>query len=690
MSLPGTSLRRALPALFALAALVSLACGPESPPDDGKGEGATTPLVARATGTEGGQWRSWGGDPGNSRYAPLDQIHAGNFGELEIAWSWTSTAAGWRDRVVKAKREGKLLRFRVHESVVIADFQTTPLMVDGVLYGSTSIGEAFALDAKTGRPLWVHDPRSYRASSGFLDFHFPKHRGVSFWQSATNPKDRRIFLPTMDAWLLALDARTGKPVPGFGKEGRVDLMKGLRGPEDMRRLGDVFHSSPAAVFEDVVIVGNSIKDRPKTTEGIAGDLRAYDARTGELLWTFHTVPVEGDPATDSWEGDSWRQAGAANVWGPITVDPERGLVYAMTSTPTNDFYGGHRLGDNLYAETLLCLDARTGERVWHFQLVHHGLWDYDPGAAPILMEIDRDGERIPAVVQLTKQSMAFSFHRETGEPVWPIEERAVPASDVPGERAAPTQPFPTKPPPYDRQGTREEDLVDFTPELREEALAVFRQYRTGPMYTPPSLQGTLALPGPNGGANWKGGAADLESGVVFVPSITMATVLSVKESDPEKTDFRFETDRSEVVWLPPGAPPAESLPLFKPPYSRVTALDMGAGEIAWQVPNGDGPRDHPRIAHLDLPPLGAGVRACVLATRSLVVGGEGAELFVDEWGAPVLRAWDKATGEVVGTVRLPAKTRGCPMTYLQDGVQYIAVAVADEGGDPMLVALALP
>jgi quinoprotein glucose dehydrogenase len=640
-------------------------------------------------GTEDGQWRSYGGDPGSSKYSPLDQIDGQNFGDLRIAWTWTSAAVRWRLRIAAELKTKQSLPYRVTEDVVLSDFQTTPIMVDGWLYGATNIGQVFALDAATGEERWVHDPRSYLASQGFLEFHFAKHRGVTYWRSAEDPDDERIFIPTIDAFLLALDAKTGEPVESFGDDGRVDLMEGLRGPPG-RRLKHVFQSSPAALYRDTLIVGNSINDRPTEMRSIPGDVRAYDARTGEHRWTFHVVPAEGELGTDTWENESWRYSGAANAWGPISVDPERGLVYLATSTPTNDFYGGHRLGQNLFAETLLCLDAESGRRVWHFQLVHHGLWDYDPGAAPTLFDVEHEGRVVPAVAQVTKQSMAFVFDRVTGEPLWPIEERPVPASDVPGERASPTQPFPTKPPPYDRQGTFEEDLIDFTPELRAEALEVFRAYRTGPVFTPPSLEGTLSLPAPTGGSNWQGAAVDLETGVLYVPSLTMPTVLSVKPSDPATSDFRYETHESRVVWFPESAPRKEGLPLFKPPYSRISALDMRDGTLLWQVANGDGPRRHPRLAPLDLPPLGAGVRACALVTRTLVVAGEGSELFIDERGEPILRGFDKGTGAELGRVRLPSKTRGCPMTYLVDGVQYIAVTVADDDTSPKLVALSLP
>jgi quinoprotein glucose dehydrogenase len=545
-------------------------------------------------------------------------------------------------------------------------------MVDGVLYGTTNIGQVFAIDAATGAELWVYDPRSYLASQGFLQFHFAKHRGVSFWRSARDPDDQRIIVPTIDAWLLALDAKTGQPVASFGGDGRVDLLTGLRGPK-ARRIKDVFQSSPAAVLGDTVIVGQSINDRPQTKRHIPGDIRGYDARSGDLKWTFHTIPAEGELGTDSWEDDAWRYTGAANAWGPMSVDAERGTVFVATSTPTNDLYGGHRKGNGLFAETLLCLDAETGRRIWHYQLIHHGLWDYDPGAPPVLLDVQRDGAAIPAVAQVTKQGFTFVFDRRTGEPLFPIEEHPVPASDVPGEQASPTQPFPTKPPPFDRQGISEDDLIAFTPELRDRAVEIFRRYRTGPVFTPPSLGGTLSLPGPTGGANWQGAGADIETGVLYVPSVTMPTVLSVKASDPS-------------VFVDPN----ERLPLVKPPYSRITALDLVDGTRLWQVPNGNGPRGHSKLAHLDLPPLGAGARACLLVTKTLVVAGEGSELWIPEFGEPILRAFDKQTGQVVGSLPLPAKTRGCPMTYEQDGVQYIAVAVADDGVDPQIVALALP
>ncbi|MGI9592800.1 MAG: PQQ-binding-like beta-propeller repeat protein [Myxococcota bacterium] len=636
---------------------------------------------ARPLGTEGGQWRSYAGDPASSKYAPLAAIDAGNFAELEIAWRWLSPDVAWKEDLTR-RRKARTYPHEVSEAVTIEDFQVTPLMVDGVLYGVTSIGQAFALDAGSGETLWLYDPRSYASTHNVFEFIFPKHRGVTFWKSGD---DERIFLPTIDAYLLALDARTGEPVAGFGKNGRVDLTEGLRTP-DVWRVGEYFQSSPAALYGDTLIVGSAIGDRPRRRKGIPGDLRAYDARTGALRWTFHVIPKPGEPGIETWEDDSWRTAGSANVWGPMTVDAELGRVYAVTSTPNNDLYGGHRPGDNLFAESLLCLDAETGELLWHQQLIRHGLWDYDPAAPPVLVDIEVDGRPIRAVAQVTKQAFTFVFDRVSGEPVWPIEDRPVPKSTVPGERTAATQRFPTRPDPFDRQGMTEDDLIDLTPELRVDALAVFRQFDSGPLFSPPSLKGMLGLPGAAGGAGWRGAGLDPESNVLFVPSLNRPTVFRVEKGEK----FRYETQATNPVWFPGGEAGArDGLLLSKPPWSRITAIDLDTGEHLWQVPAGSGPRNHRRLRGLDLPPLGSGAPTCVLVTKTLLLAGDGAELFDPNVGEPILRAFDKATGAVVGEVRVPSLVRGCPMTYEHQGRQYIVLAVAAYDR-PELVALALP
>jgi quinoprotein glucose dehydrogenase len=628
-------------------------------------------------------WSSWAGDPESTRYAPLDQIDATNFSRLHVAWTWASRDIEWKTKLTAQARAGRSFRFFFTEQTDIAEFQATPIFMNGVLYGVTAANLIFAVDAGTGKELWIHNPFVYRSSQDYWDFLWPKQRGVVYWEG-------RLFLPTMDAYLLALDAKTGKPIPEFGENGRVDLMAGLRGPP-IRRLGKYFQTSPAVMAGDTVVVGSSVHDHPESPRSTPGDIRGYDARTGQLRWTFHVVPAEGEFGTETWEDESWRYSGAANVWGPMSVDSERGWVYAVTSSATNDHYGGHRLGDNLFAETLLCLDGETGRRVWHYQLIRHGLWDYDPSASPILVDVTVDGRRIEAVAQATKQGFLFVFDRVTGEPVWPIEDREVPASDIPGERAAATQPFPTKPPPFERQGTREEDLVDFTPELREKALAVFRKYRTGPLFLPPSFEGSLILPGSYGGTSWRGGAVDVETGIVYVPSIQMASVQTIEAVDEGPDGFRYRGTASTLRFDDHGNVGSNGLPIFKPPYSKITAIDLGAGEIAWQVANGEGPKQHPLLAGLDLPRLGSGVPTGVLVTRTLVITTDGSEHWFPELGQPIVRAYDKATGELVGEVSVPDKVRGVPMTYMWNGVQYLVMPIASkERQDPRLIALALP
>ena len=450
------------------------------------------------------------------------------------------------------------------------------------------------------------------------------------------------------------------------------------------------------VVGDVVVLGQSMGDTFITKEAVRGDVRAFDVRTGQLRWVFHTVPQAGEFGTDSWEDDSWEYTGHAPVWVPMSADPELGYVYLPVTSPTSDMYGGHRGGDNLYGQSLVCVDAVTGERVWHYQLVHHGLWDYDLPAPPILMDVAGEGRPgiTKIVVQLTKQAFAFAFDRVTGEPVWPIEERPVPQSSTPSERTSPTQPFPTKPPAFDRQGATVDNLIDFTPELREEALDIVSRYTMGPMFTPPTIRtgtnvGTIQLPGSQGGADVQGGAFDPETSYLYVPSITAPFVADIVEGNPDRTNLRYVKGRR--LWI--GGP--RGLPLFKPPYGRITAFDMTKGEIVWQVPNGNGPRDHPAIKHLNLGRLGRPRRPSLLATKTLLFIGEGNRAralrsadripegmpleIVTNYGEPWFRAYDKGTGDVLWEVELPGGTTGAPMTYMHEGTQYVVVAI--EGVD---------
>jgi quinoprotein glucose dehydrogenase len=501
-------------------------------------------------------------------------------------------------------------------------------------------------------------------------------------------------------YLMALDPATGGHFDDFGDGGRVNLSNDLE-------LG-LLHSWSGApqVIGDVVVIGHSTNDTFDSMTAARGDVRAYNVRSGELAWLFHVIPQAGEFGTDTWQGNSWEYSGHGSVWSLFSADPELGLVYLPTSSPTSDMFGGHRLGDNLYSQSIIAVDAATGERVWHFQTVHHPLWDYDIAAAPVLMDIEVDGREIKAVSVITKQGFTFVFDRATGVPVWPIVERPVPASNVPGEETSPTQPFPTKPPPFELQGSTEDNLIDLTPALREEALAIAARYTTGPLYTPPSIRddapggnlGTIQLPGSAGGANWSGAAFDPETKRFYITSMTAPFVADIEPGDPEFTDLRYV--KGTRLWM--GGP--QGLPLFKPPWGRITAYDMNAGEILWQVANGQGPTDHPAIADLDLPPLGFPGRGAPLVTRTLLFVSEGSDVAVvrgriqegqpletaPAYGEPYFRAFDKTTGALVAEHRLPAGVTGAPITYMHDGKQYLVMAIGGIDVPPEFIALALP
>jgi quinoprotein glucose dehydrogenase len=629
-------------------------------------------------GPSGSEWRSYGGDNGSTKYAPLDQIDKDNVARLRIAWRRPAVDASL------SARDPKL--------TFSANFRATPLMVDGVLYSPNGVGLIEAFHPGTGRTIWVQEPFAPTELRG------DSTRGAAYW---TDGRDARI-LAQRGEHLYALNAKTGKLYPDFGDGGRVDLKTGL-GP----LMTDYRWTGAPLVVRDVVLLGASMTDSPGNKEQPRGDVRAFDVRTGRLRWQFHVIPQAGEFGVDTWEGDSWRYSGQAPVWSMFSADDELGYVYMPITSPTGDMYGGHRHGNNLFGTSLVCVKADTGERVWHFQLTHHDLWDYDPPAAPILADIVVDGKPIKAVVQVTKQAFAYVFDRVTGRPVWPIEERGVPESSTPGEKISPTQPFPTKPPPFDRQGATVDNLIDFTPELRAEAIEITKKYRMGPLFTPPSmrerfpngLQGTIQLPGSVGGADWQGAAFDPETKLLFVPSITTPFVADLFEGDPAKTNFRYT--RGTRRWI--GGP--RGLPLFKPPYGRVTAIDLNRGEHRWMVANGDGPRNHPAIRHLNLPPLGNPGRAAPLVTRTLLFIGEGSPVMAQHgsrlppdmpreispgYGGNGFKALDKATGQTLSRVELPAGTTGAPITYLFEGKQYVVVAVGDTGRPVEWVALSLP
>jgi quinoprotein glucose dehydrogenase len=448
-------------------------------------------------GTKNGEWRYYGGDAGSTKYSALDQINASTVKNLRIAWTWD------------AKNFGRRPDF---------NWEVTPLMIGGMLYFTAGTRrDAVAVDAATGETLWVY--RLDEGERGTLGVRV-NNRGLAYWSDGKG--DDRILVISPGYQLIALNAKTGTPIPGFGKNGLVDLTEGLDRP--VVKPGAIGASSPAIAVRDTVIVGAALLTgtAPVSKENVPGYVRGFDVRTGKRIWTFHTIAQPGEVGNETWEKDSWKYTGNTAVWAPMSADDDLGYVYLPVETPTGDYYGGHRLGDNLFAETLVCLDARTGKRIWHYQFIHHGIWDWDIPTAPSLIDITVNGKKIKAVAQVTKQAFTYVFDRVTGQPVWPIVERAVPQSQVPGERTSATQPFPTKPAPFDRQGVSLDDVIDFTPELKAEAIKIASEYQLGPIFTPPSVfdangkKGTLQLPAATGGSNWQGGAVDPETGILYV------------------------------------------------------------------------------------------------------------------------------------------------------------------------------
>jgi quinoprotein glucose dehydrogenase len=608
-----------------------------------------------------GEWRSYGGDQGNTKYSELHQINQDNVQNLRVAWTWTSIDERLK-RQNRAIRENPVFRSYAYE--------VTPLMVDGVLYTTTSLGQVAAIDPKTGRTKWSYDSAFYRdgrpAVHGFVT------RGLAYW---TDGMKRRLFYAGGRAWLISIDINTGKPDPNFGRNGRVDLTVGL-GREINRAQYTV--SSPPLVVGDVAVVGSAIIEDSGYKEAPPGHVRGYDVRTGQMKWIFHTIPQSGEYGSETWGNESWKSAGGANVWTLMTADEQLKYVYLAVASPVTDFYGGHRPGDNLFANSLVCLNATSGQRVWHFQIVHHTVWDYDLPAAPILMDLTVDGRPISAVAQITKQGFVFVFDRKTGQPVWPIEERSVPQSAVPGERTSPTQPYPTKPPTFAGGGAAEDDVIDFTPELKAEGLRILRRHHFGPLFTPPALGSTIIRPGQSGGANWWGGAFDPATGRLYVPSWNHYSLVIMEEHpDPQRSDL--------AVW--PHVTSLDGprgLPLFKPPYAQLTAFDMHRGEKLWTVPLGDGPRNHPALQELGLPALGTFEKqGGPLLTKTLLFIGQGLQ-------SAKFRAFNKTTGKEIWVMDLPARSSAAPMTYLIDGRQFLVLAIG--GGDvpEQLIALALP
>ncbi len=605
-------------------------------------------------------WPSYGSDLSSSKYAPFEQINASNAADVQIAWSWDSV-----DNATVAANHAQE-NFRATPGA----FKVTPIAVDGILYLSTSFGRVVAIDGFSGEELWVFDTRSWEAGRpANLGYN---HRGVAYWSDG---ESQRILMPSNDAWLWSIDAKTGLPDPEFGEGGKLDLAQGLG--REINRSAYSMISAPLVV-NDIVVVGSSIHDGPANKEAPPGHVRGFNVQTGERVWMFNTIPQRGEFGNDSWEDGAAEYSGNTNVWTVMSADLELGYVYLPIGTPTNDWYGGHRLGDNLFAESLVAVDASTGERVWHFQMVRHGVWDYDLPAAPNLVDIVVDGRPIKAVAQISKQGFVYVFDRATGEPVWPIEDRPVPQSTVPGERLSPTQPFPTKPAPFEPQGISDATLIDFTPELRAEALRGIERFDYGPLFTPPSQRGTINLPGWAGGGGWQGAAVDPETGMLYIPSGTGPIVVQLVEPDSANSNFQFVRGGAT------SAPGPQGLPLTKPPYGRITAINLNTGEHEWMVPHGEGIRQ--RLIDMNIidpGPVGSADRTGPVLTKSLLFVGQ------TDNGRPLLRAYDKATGEVIQEYQLPSQPGGTPMTYMANGKQFIAITVGG-GADAKLVTLALP
>lgn len=625
-------------------------------------QGANTPPAPA------GEWRWYGGDAASSKYSPLGQIDRSNASDLKIAWEWQSPDA----EIIRANPDLKLAP---------GEFQATPIMANGILYTSTAMSQVAAIEPGTGKTLWVFDPGTWKhgrpTSKGF------QHRGVAWWQDG---EDERIFIATGDNRLIALDARTGRPVSGFGAAGEVDLGSvGLQRPV-IRNPTDVFGStSPPIICRGTLVVGQYIHDRSVQEIMPPGDVRGFDVRTGALKWTFHVIPQAGEPGYESWAPGTAEKTGNGNVWTMMSADEELGLVYLPTSCPTNNFFGGERPGDNLFANSLVAVDATTGKRRWHFQVVHHDIWDYDLPCAPNLVDITVGGRRIKAVAQMTKHGFCFVFDRATGEPVWPIEERAVPQSQIGPEHTAATQPFPTLPKPYERQGLSDADVVDFTPEIKQEALAILGGLNAGPLFTPLGEKPTTVLPSWIGGANWWGAAIDPETGIAYVPSLTAVVQMALDQTGRRVGEGGGDEEiagRAGIVTGPRG------LPLVKPPYGRITAIDLNTGRHLWMRANAPGATDDPRFKPFNLGWIGTNARTGPLLTKTLLFMGEGPH--DPRFGRKVLRAFDKATGDVLAEIALPDFTHGPPMTYMSGGKQYIVCGMGFRTSPHRLVALTLP
>jgi glucose dehydrogenase len=658
-------------------------------------------VVQGQAGAAKGEWPTYGGDLGHTRYAPLDQISAQNFSQLEVAWRFKTDSLGPRPEF---------------------NFESTPLMVNGRLFSTAGTRRAVvALDASTGEQLWMHS--EHEGPRGAAAPRQLSGRGLAYW---TDGREERILYVTPGYRLVALDAKTGIPIAGFGQNGIVDLKLEFDQELDPMTAPVGLHATPT-VAKDVVIIGAAFETgaNPKSRSNVKGAVRGYDVRTGKRLWIFRTIPRLGEFGNETWEKDSWSYTGNNGVWAQISADEELGMAYLPVELPTHDYYGGERPGNHLFSESLVAVDLQTGQRKWHYQLVHHGIWDMDIPCAPILADIVLNGRPIKAVAQPTKQAFLYVLDRVTGQPVWPIEERPVPKGDVPGEWYSPTQPFPTKPPAYDRQGMSTDDLIDFTPELKAEAMTTIARYKIGPIFTPPVVSkaegpiATLTMAAQGAATNWPGGSYDPETHVLYVASQSAVAALGLVPPPPGTADVRYHqgtvltgarrsggSGANAGAGARPGAAAAEGggggvtsldvqgLPLIKPPYGRISAIDLNKGDILWQVPHGETPdriANHPALKGMNIPRTGRPGNVGTLVTKTLLVAGEpGFGPTPSGQRGSMLRAYDKTSGREVGAVYLPAPQSGSPMTYLLNGKQYLVLAISGANYSGELLALRLP
>jgi len=614
------------------------------------------------------QWNYWGGDHSFQRYSAASQIDASNVENLEIVWRRPAVDQSITDAYPRLRVSGNL--------------RATPVYINGVLYSSNGVGLVDAFDPASGETLWTQAPDEESLNS----IQGQSSRGVEYW---TNGRDEALFVIRKGA-LYALDPENGEKIRSFGDQGIVNLV-----PDSATNFSYV-SGGPIGVNNVIVIAGtiDGAGDSGTTWRGVESeDVRGYDVLSGEHLWTFHAVPEEGEFGYDTWANDSARDSGDLGAWCCLSADPNLGIVYVPFTAPTAAYYGGHRGGDNLFSNSLVAIDVESGERIWHFQMVHHDVWEYDNVGPPVLGNIVVDGSVIPAVMQANKTGFIYVFNRATGEPVWPIEERTVPISNVPGEILSTTQPFPTKPAPIATQGITPDDIIDF-PEIGQLARAEAANFVIGPIFTPPTLvsnevggtQGTLTLPGSWGSANWNTGAFDPDTGYYLGFANDIPRVYRLEEATQEESEMEYWSPNREAPYI-------DGIPLTKPPWGRITVIDMNRGEHVWQVANGDSLSEHDSLEGLDLETLGIASRPVALVTKTLLFIGEGSNLhggtMPNMWGTK-FRAYDKSNGEVLNEIELPSGTTGGPMSYMHDGKQYIVVAVGSYGDAAEFIALALP